>query len=56
MSSFSKINFGTDGGNRTHMVSRTILSRMRLPVPPHRHIKLLYNNFLRFAIHIYDFL
>ena len=29
---------GTDGGTRTHMVSRTILSRVRLPIPPHRHI------------------
>ena len=29
--------FGTDGGTRTHMVSRQILSLVRLPVPPHRH-------------------
>ena len=29
---------GTDGGTRTHMVSRQILSLVRLPVPPHRHI------------------
>ena len=31
--------FGTDGGTRTHMVSRMILSHVRLPIPPHRHMK-----------------
>lgn len=29
--------FGAEGGSRTHTVSRTILSRVRLPVPPLRH-------------------
>ena len=29
--------FGADGGTRTHMVSRWILSPVRLPIPPHRH-------------------
>ena len=32
---------GAQSGTRTHMVSRTILSRVRLPVPPSRHF-LLY--------------
>ena len=36
------ISFGTDGGTRTHMVSRQILSLVRLPVPPHRHMTYLY--------------
>ena len=45
---------GTDGGTRTHMVSRTILSRVRLPIPPHRH-KYLLNciSFLLNYINIY---
>ena len=29
---------GADGGTRTHMVSRWILSPVRLPVPPHQRI------------------
>ena len=29
---------GADGGTRTHMVSRWILSPVRLPVPPQRHV------------------
>ena len=35
---FVRILFGADGGTRTHMVSRMILSHVRLPVPPHRHM------------------
>ncbi len=34
---------GTDGGTRTHMVSRWILNPVRLPIPPHRHIKICTN-------------
>ena len=30
-------------GTRTHMVSRTILSRMRLPIPPQRHIEISHS-------------
>lgn len=30
---------GAQGGTRTHMVSRTILSRVRLPIPPLGHEK-----------------
>ena len=36
---FSKNNINAADGTRTHMVSRTILSRMRLPIPPQRHIE-----------------
>lgn len=35
---------GTDGGTRTHMVSRWILNPVRLPIPPHRH-KMFRNRF-----------
>ncbi len=33
---------GAQSGTRTHMVSRTILSRVRLPVPPFGHFCLLH--------------
>ena len=36
------LNIGNDGGTRTHMVSRQILSLVRLPIPPHRHIQNTY--------------
>ncbi len=36
--SHKNIHTGTDGGTRTHMVSRWILNPVRLPIPPHRHI------------------
>ena len=36
------LNIGTDGGTRTHMVSRMILSHVRLPIPPHRHLQIIY--------------
>ncbi len=33
--------YGADGGSRTHTPrGNTILSRARLPVPPHRHVKI----------------
>lgn len=34
---YTKKNDAADG-TRTHMVSRTILSRMRLPIPPQRQV------------------
>ena len=34
LKSSTKILIGAQSGTRTHMVSRTILSRVRLPVPP----------------------
>ena len=34
--------YGADGGTRTHMVSRQILSLVRLPVPPHLRITFIY--------------
>ena len=33
---------GAQSGTRTHMVSRTILSRVRLPVPPFGHFCLIH--------------
>ena len=37
------VHSGTTDGTRTHMVSRTILSRMRLPIPPQRHIEISHS-------------
>ena len=45
---FSKNNINAADGTRTHMVSRTILSRMRLPIPPQRHIEISYNHITNF--------
>lgn len=33
---------GAQSGTRTHMVSRMILSHVRLPIPPHRHLQIIY--------------
>ena len=31
--------FGADGGTRTHMISRSILSAVRIPISPHQLIE-----------------
>ena len=36
------VQIGAVGGTRTHMVSRWILSPVRLPVPPQRHIDIKF--------------
>jgi hypothetical protein len=39
--------YGADGGSRTHTPGgNTILSRARLPVPPHRHNMNYYTTYI----------
>ena len=54
-SAYKQYNTAADG-TRTHMVSRTILSRMRLPIPPQRHKEVSHKNYYNELLYIIIYL